>query len=83
MIELQPVQGSSAVESMGYDPTSQTLAVRYKNAKSTTHFIGVEPHVNEQLHAADSIGSFLHSQIRSQVGEVYKAETIPDDEDAA
>ncbi len=78
MIQLQPVEGSSAIEAAGYDSTTGTLAIRYKNAKTTTHYKNVEPHINEQLMAADSIGSFLHGN----VAKAYEAESIPDEDES-
>lgn len=78
MIPLNPISNSSAVEAMGYDPGTQTLAVRYKGSSKTTHFKGVEPHILEQANAADSLGGFLNSQVRG----TYDAEVIADDEDS-
>ena len=77
-IELVPIAGSSQLESSGYDLTTQTLAVRFKSGGATYHYSGVPPEVVDEFGRAESMGSFLHRNIKG----TYEFEKIPDQEEA-
>jgi len=58
-IEVQ----SATMTRIGYDETSQILAVEFKNG-TTYHYFDVPKHVFEQMKAASSKGSFLAQNIK-------------------
>ncbi len=65
---------SSNVESVAHDPATNTLFVQYRNGGRYT-YNGVDAEKFEQLRTADSVGSFLHSQIKmspNHIGEKFK-----------
>lgn len=64
VIPLQPVK-SSNLDAVGYDNTTSTLAVKFKNG-SEYHYAGVPAELFEQLLAAPSVGSFYGSAIRGK-----------------
>ena len=59
MIERLPVS-SSNIKSVGHDPSTNTLAVEFKDG-SVYHYHDVEKDIHEGLVSAKSIGSYLHS----------------------
>lgn len=61
-MDMQNVE-SSNVESVGYDPDTQELHVRYKNG-SLYKYEGVPPEAHEELMAADSVGTHLAANIK-------------------
>jgi hypothetical protein len=73
MIEMKPAlqngKASSNVHSIGYDPTSKTLAVRFvaKDRQSPGdlyHYFDVEPHHHAEMMKDDvSVGSYLHANV--------------------
>lgn len=72
-IPLQPVE-SSQIHSLGYDPATSTLAIRFKNrttgeATSLYHYRNVSPELFEQFRTAESIGSFFIRNIKPMVIE--------------
>ena len=60
-MQMQPVK-SSNVESVGYDPASQTLQVKYRSG-AEYQWNHVPPEEHKALISADSIGSHLHRHI--------------------
>lgn len=58
---------SSNVRSVGHDPSTNTLAVEFKDG-SIYHYHGVDKDTHEQLVCAKSVGGFIHSSIKG----VYK-----------
>lgn len=60
-IPMTPCE-STHVESYGYDPASQTLAVQYKG-RGLYHYHGVRPSLYESLREAKSVGRFLGQHI--------------------
>lgn len=63
-IYRQPVD-SSSLASVGYDPTSQTLEVEFRNGGVYRYF-GVPVSVCEALLSASSKGGFLVAEVRHQ-----------------
>lgn len=62
-IAMSPVKNSSQVASMGYCQTTNTLAVTFKNG-GTYHYHDVKPATFNELSAAKSVGSFLHTKVK-------------------
>lgn len=54
---------SSNVDSIGYDPKTQTLRVRFNNG-SVYEYMNVSAMEFEQLKTAPSIGSYLNRNIK-------------------
>lgn len=61
IITLNPVQ-SSNVAAVGYDPVSQTLAVKFKGGK-TYHYAEVPQAVHHELQEAESVGRFIGARV--------------------
>lgn len=67
---MQPIvniDGSSNVTGIGYDPTTQTLAVRFKSGK-TYNYQDVPPQVHKDFMAAPSKGSFFATNVKGKFG---------------
>ena len=60
-MDREPVV-SSTVLSIGYEPTSSTLEVEFKNG--VYQYYNVPEPIYQQLMAADSKGQFLHVYIK-------------------
>lgn len=54
---------SSNVASVGYDPNSQILEVEFKN-NAIYHYFDVPQHIYEGLLSAESVGKFLHANVK-------------------
>lgn len=65
MIPLKSVT-SSNLESVGHDPVSNTLAVKFKGRDEVHHFANVPADLVAEMHAAESIGGFFAKRIRGQ-----------------
>jgi len=61
-IEMIPVV-SSNVDSIGYDPDTQTLRVRFNNG-SVYDYMNVPAMEFEQLRSAPSVGSYLNRNVK-------------------
>lgn len=64
MAPMKIVEQSARIHAYGYDPTSRTLSVQFKNFKTGAKpvrydYQDVPPEVFEQLEAAESKGSFI------------------------
>jgi hypothetical protein len=57
---------SSNLESVGYDPDTKTLAVKFKGSDHHYEYSGVEPHHHDNLRAAQSPGGYLNGQIKGR-----------------
>lgn len=64
-ISMAPVEGSSQVKSLGYDPATKTLAVTFGTG-GTYHYEGVSPESFANLKAAKSVGGHLHTHIKGK-----------------
>ena len=56
---------SSQVKGYGYDAASRTLAVQF-NGGGTYHYSGVSPDLYEKMKEAESVGSYLHNNIKGK-----------------
>lgn len=56
---------SSQVSGYGYDEASKTLAVKFKGG-GTYHYANVPPDLFEQMGKAESVGRFIHQNIKGQ-----------------
>lgn len=61
-IPLTPV-ASSNIEATGYDPATNTLAVKFKGGKRIYHYADVPGDVHKAMQKADSVGKFLGANI--------------------
>lgn len=77
---LQPVEGSSSIAATGYDPSTLTLAIQFKNG-GVYHYAGVQQEVVDQLRAAESVGKFYMQQIRGKYDGL--AQPTPQDPNTA
>jgi hypothetical protein len=60
-----PAEKNSHVESVGHDPVTQTLRVKFKNGGAYDH-AGVPAHHHSGMLAADSPGKYFHAHIRGK-----------------
>jgi len=58
---------SSAIDSIGYDQSSQTLQIEFVGGE-VYDYQGVPPDVYKAMMAAPSKGKFFHSRIKSRYG---------------
>ena len=56
---------SSNVESIGYDESSETLEIEFKNG-SIYQYFEVNAKVFEELRAADSVGAYMSAHIKGK-----------------
>jgi hypothetical protein len=64
-IPLTPVQ-SNQVKAIGYDATTQTLAVTFTRGPGTVYqYPNVDPQLHADFLAAESIGTFFGQRIKS------------------
>lgn len=64
-VPTTPLQGSSNVKAVGYDPGSQTLIVEFHKGRSYA-YTGVTPDMHSNILAAESPGKYLHESVISQ-----------------
>lgn len=64
-IEMKPVDRSSNVTALGYDPESKELHVRFASG-GVYAYSGVSPEEHQALVNAPSVGSHLHAHIKSR-----------------
>ena len=65
-ITLEAIEAEhSKIESFGYCPDSKTLAVKFKSG-GLYHYANVPADVHEQMKAAESVGSFLHKNVKGK-----------------
>ena len=70
---------SSQIDSFGYDPTSQRLAVKFKSTSGTVYeYRNVPADVAAAMAASDSKGSFVYRQIKGK----YDFDKLPEVETA-
>jgi hypothetical protein len=58
------VTGSSNVESIGFDPETKVLEVKFKDPSGTYRYEGVTPEKYQALMAAPSKGKHIHANIK-------------------
>ena len=59
---MSPVK-SSQIESVGHDPETSTLAIRFKSG-GTYHYQNVSADQHNDLVSAESVGSHFHNGIK-------------------
>lgn len=64
-MKLEPVT-SSQVEAIGYDPATQVMRVKFKNAGAEYDYAGVTPELHAATLKAESIGKFLGQHIKGK-----------------
>ena len=64
IIQMNPVK-SSNVEAVGYDAARSILHVHFKGGAHYS-YEGVPPHLHTSLHAAESIGKYVHEEIKGK-----------------
>jgi len=65
-ITMQPVE-SSQLKEVGYEPETQTLAIRFNSKSgqgSLYHYANVPQEVYDDFMAAESAGSYFHRNIK-------------------
>ena len=55
---------SSNIASVGYDPSTLTLEVEFKNG-SVYHYFDVPENMYQELMRASSVGKFMHANIKN------------------
>lgn len=65
MIELKPVK-SSNLASVGFDPATNILAVKFNGSDQVHHYHEVHPDVVAAMDEAPSVGSFFAKNIRDK-----------------
>ena len=63
-MDMQPVE-SGNIESIGYDPESHNLAVKFKSG-ATYHYFDVPAETHAELMASDSKGGHLAVHVKSR-----------------
>lgn len=56
---------SSNIASVGYDPTTMTLEVEFKNGSSPYQYFDVPEPVYQEMMGAASVGTFFNQNIRN------------------
>lgn len=57
-----PLQKSSNIKAVGYDPGSQTLIIEYHKGRSYA-YQGVTPDMHSNIFASESPGKYLHENV--------------------
>jgi hypothetical protein len=60
---VKPVEKSSTIEAIGYEPTTQLLKVKFKSG-GLYHFDGVSAAEHHKLITAASVGKHFHKHIK-------------------
>lgn len=77
-IDMTKITTSTQVAAYGYDEESKTLAIEFKNG-GLYHYAGVEPEKFERLRNAESIGRFIHAEVKSQHTATRIQPDVPQD----
>ncbi len=73
MTAFIPVKNSSNVDSVSFDPDTESLLVRFKHG-GTYRYEGVSAKKYQELMAAPSIGKHVHTHIKGS----HKHSKVPD-----
>jgi hypothetical protein len=60
---MKPVEKSSTIDSVGYEPAHQLLKIKFKSG-GTYHFEGVSADQHQKLITAESVGKYFHKHIK-------------------
>ncbi|HRW55819.1 MAG TPA: KTSC domain-containing protein [Phycisphaerae bacterium] len=66
-MEMRSVK-SSNLESVGYDPVTEILAVKFQRNPKVYEYAGVPQQKHLEMMSADSIGSYFARNIRGKFG---------------
>jgi hypothetical protein len=64
-ITMKPVK-SSQIESIGYDPASKILAIRFNGGRKLYHYAGVSQEDYDKFQSAESVGKHFGAHIRGK-----------------
>lgn len=64
-VKVSPVAGSSFIAGVGYDPSTQTMAIQFKDG-STFEATGVDEGDYHAFNGAASMGRYWHGQLKDQ-----------------
>lgn len=64
-VSMAPLQGSTNVKAVGYDPKTGTLFIDYHRGR-TYAYAGIPPELHSNIIAAESPGRFLHENVIGQ-----------------
>ena len=69
-MEMKPIEKSSNVKAIGYDPESKKMRVAFKgrDGDNVYEYTDVAPHVHAEMLAAESAGSYFAKNIRGKYG---------------
>lgn len=70
---MTPIDRSSTIEAVGFDPATQLLKVKFKSG-GTYNFEGVPAAAHDNLMAAESIGKHFHAHIKGAFKSVRQEE---------
>ena len=73
-MEMKPVV-SSNLESVGYDPETRVLQVKFKGGPGSYRYFDVPQEIHEGLMTATSKGQFLNAKVKGFRYEKVKPET--------
>lgn len=60
---MKPVERSSTIEAIGYEPATQLLKIKFKSG-GTYHFADVPAAEHQKLITAESVGKYFHKHIK-------------------
>lgn len=60
---MTPIAKSSTIESVGYEPATKLLKVKFKSG-GTYHFEGVSADHHSKMITAESVGRYFHTHIK-------------------
>ena len=69
-MEMKPVEKSSNVKAIGYDPESKKMRVAFKgkDGDNVYEYDDVPPHEHANMLSAESAGSYFAKNIRGKFG---------------
>ena len=76
-INRNPVK-SSQIKSIGYDPSSQTLAVEFHSG-GVYHYSGIHPEKYDFLMKAESIGKHFSAHIKNKKDHPFSKQGVKND----
>lgn len=65
-IELHAVIGSNMIAEDGYDPATETLAIKFQN-NQVWNYKGVDPRTFEEYNTSESKGKYFHRVIKKNI----------------
>lgn len=62
---LQPVENSTSIAAIGYEPDALALFIQFKGG-AVYQYAGVSQEIFDQLRSAESLGKFYMSHVRGK-----------------